>query len=455
MTRKIGNSSRLITWFVALGCGCALLLFSQKTVQVQAQREHLPGYRPSMTVSRIAKPGFDVPLANKKTKTETNPVTNSASPCTPVIWNNGPFNNVDGLISMEGGGISARTADDFVLTSSATIQTITFDIYADTPVTQPGAVDIYPHSGGIGPSNVLPPLATYTSTNFTVVGSFFGLDIRRYTVTLSPPLTLSAGRYWVSGYVVTSGSGFGYLCTSDGAVPSPEQVGHFRSAFFGYPNWTPVTSFGFTTPHFAFTVCGENLVNVNSQVQLLIYPGATTALFGCPGYPLRFNLTGLLTNIGPNTLSDITIRVKGLGFPDFTNPNNVIVAFPNPHRLASADDFVACTTGGIVNSVQTTFNGKPPIGTNTPIPTLNPGQSTSLFFRVNSPANPPVRFLADVLAIVSSGSELTPSGRPAERQVVATLEVEIRRNRQGQLVAEVINPQPARSPQTMPGYTKR
>jgi hypothetical protein len=245
------------------------------------------------------------------------------------------------------------------------------------------------------------------------------------------------------------------LCTSNGASPSTEQEGHFRSAFFNYPNWTPATSLGITPPHFAFTVCGESRVNVNSQVQLLIYPGATTALFGCPGYPLRFNLTGLLTNIGPNTLSDITIRVKGLGFPDFTNPNNVIVAFPNPHRLASADDFVACTTGGIVNSVQTTFNGKPPIGTNTPIPTLNPGQSTSLFFRVNSPANPPVRFLADVLAIVSSGSELTPSGRPAERQVVATLEVEIRRNRQGQLVAEVINPQPARSPQTMPGYTKR
>ncbi len=449
MTSKITNPHRLTAWFVVFCCGCALLLFSQRTVQ--AQREERPG----MTVAEAAKAGPKSPSA---TKGESDPVTMTPPPpCTPAIWYNGTFNNEDGLASEENTIIpSARTADDFVLTSSATIGTIIFDIYASTPVTQPGAVDIYAHSGGIGPVNAL-PLATYTSTNFTVVGSGFGFDIRRYTVTLSPPLTLAAGRYWVSGYVFGGGSGRGFLCTSNGAYPSTEQEGHFRSAFFGFPNWVPATTLIPNLQHFAFTVCGESRVNVNSQVQLLIYPSATSALFGCPGYPLRLTMAGLLTNIGPNTLSDIAIRVKGLGFPDFTNPNNVIVAAPNPHRLASADDFVACTTGGILNSVQTTLNGKPPIGTNTPIPTLNPGQSTNLFFRVHCPTNGPVRFLADVLAIVSSNSELTPSGRPAERQVVATVEVEIRRNRQGQLVAEVLNTQrtPTRSLPATPGHTTR
>ncbi len=447
MTPKITNPHRLTAWFVVFCCGCALLLFSQRTVQ--AQREERPG----MTVAGVAKAGSKSPST---TKGESDPVTTTPPPCVPVIWDNGPFNNVNGRASEENTAIpSARSADDFVLTSSATIGTITFDIYANTPVTQPGAVDIYAHSGGIGPVNAL-PLATYTSTTFTVVASGFGFDIRRYTVTLSPPLTLAAGRYWVSGYVFGGGSGRGFFANSNGAVPNPEQEGHFRSAFFGYPNWTPQSSDGLP-PHFAFTVCGESRVNVNSQVQLLIYPSANAALFGCPGYPTRLILAGLLTNIGPNTLSDIAIRVKGLGFPDFTNPNNVIVAAPNPHRLASADDFVACTTGGILNSVQTTLNGKPPIGTNTPIPTLNPGQSTNLFFRVHCPSIQPVRFLADVLAIVDSSSELTPSGRPAERQVVATVEVEIRRNRQGQLVAEVLNTQrtPTRSLQAMPGHTTR
>ncbi|WP_249355680.1 hypothetical protein [Chloracidobacterium aggregatum] len=72
---------------------------------------------------------------------------------------------------------------------------------------------------------------------------------------------------------------------------------------------------------------------------MLIYPSATTALFGCPGYPLQATLAGLLTNIGAAPLSNIAIQVKGLGFPDFTNPNAVILASPNPHRLASADDY--------------------------------------------------------------------------------------------------------------------
>jgi hypothetical protein len=413
MTRKIGNSSRLITWFVALGCGCALLLFSQKTVQVQAQREHLPRYRPSMTVSRIAKPGFDVPLANKKTKTETNPVTNSASPCTPVIWDNGPFNNVDGLISMEGGGISARTADDFVLTSSAKIQTITFDILADTPVTQPGAVDIYPHSGGIGPANV-PPLATYTSTNFTLLGSFFGLDIRRYTVTLSPPLTLSAGRYWVSGYAVTSSSGFGYLCTSNGASPSTEQEGHFRSAFFGYPNWTPVTPLGYTTPHFAFTVCGENLVNVNANVNLVTTMTGLLGSSACgPNYLNQFNINANLVNTGAAVLGNPEFQVVELQQANGTPP-------PNPYRLKTADDYVACNTGGVVGSTQQV----------SPAPfNLNPGDSVPVVFQIDLPG--PIqprrfRFFVNVFAVVGGVSEHVPDGGKG-----------LKRERLGQLAIEV------------------
>jgi hypothetical protein len=413
MTRKIGNSSRLITWFVALGCGCALLLFSKKTVQVQAQREHLPRYRPSMTVSRIAKPGFDVPLANKKTKTEPNPVTNSAPPCTPVIWNNGPFNNVDALISMEDGGISARTADDFVLTSSATIQTITFDICANTPVTEPGAVDIYAHSGGIGPVNAL-PLATYTSTNFTVVGDFFGLDIRRYTVTLSPPLTLSAGRYWVSGYVVdTSSSGFGYLCTSDGASPSTEQEGHFRSAFFSYPNWTPVTPLGYTTPHFAFTVCGENLVNVNANVNLVT---TLTGLLGStcgPNYLNQFNINANLVNTGAAVLGNPEFQVVELQQANGTPP-------PNPYRLKTADDYVACNTGGVVGSTQQV--SPPPFN-------LNPGASVPVAFQIDLPG--PIqprrfRFFVNVFAVVGGVSEHVPDGGKG-----------LKRERLGQLAIEV------------------
>ena len=180
---------------------------------VLAQDRKPAGTSLRMTVS-------ETPGRNNGQQTTDLPPTTLSSPV--VLWDNGPFNNVIGLASEENTLVpSARTADDFVLTSSATIHTITFDIYADTPVTQPGAVDIYAHSGGIGPVNAL-PLATYTSTTFTVVGSGFGLDIRRYTVTLSPPLNLAAGRYWVSGYVIGTGSGRGFcvLPTAPRRAPS-------------------------------------------------------------------------------------------------------------------------------------------------------------------------------------------------------------------------------------------
>ncbi len=160
-----------------------------------------------------------------------------------LIWDNGPFNNVDGLNSEENTFFgSARTADDFVLTSSAVIDTITFDIYVDSTYSYTGAVDIYADSGGSGPVNAL-PLATYTSTSFTVVGAGFGYDIRRYTVTLSPPLSLAPGRYWVSGYVIGTGDGEGYLCTSTPAVAFQGEEACFRSPDFSYPgapNWVRV-----------------------------------------------------------------------------------------------------------------------------------------------------------------------------------------------------------------------
>ena len=361
--------------------------------------------------------------------------------CSQVIWDNGPFNNVDGLASEENTFVSsARTADDFALTSSAVIDTITFDIYVDSTYSYTGAVDIYADSGGSGPVNAL-PLATYASTSFTVVGAGFGYDIRRYTVTLSPPLSLAPGRYWVSGYVIGEGGGRGFFATSNGATPDPGQQGYFRSAYFGFPNWTPTSADIYFPPHFAFTICGESRANVNDQVQLLMYPSGHAALLGCPGYPTRLILTAQLTNLGAATLSDIAIQVRGLGFPNLSNPNQVIVATPNPHRLATADDFSACATGGLAGSLQTTVNGKPPIGSNTPIPALAPGQVTPLFFRVHCPkAQLPIRFLADVLARVDGPASV---GRPdlegqSSRQVVQTLAIEVRRNRAGKLVAEVL-----------------
>ncbi|AEP12572.1 S8 family serine peptidase [Chloracidobacterium thermophilum] len=184
------------------------------------------------------------------------------------------------------------------------------------------------------------------------------------------------------------------------------------------------------------------LTNVNSQVQMLIYPSATTALFGCPGYPLQATLVGLLTNIGAAPLSNIAIQVTGLGFPNFTNPNAVILASPNPHRLASADDYFGpCAyTGGQAGSIQTTLNGQPPVGTGVPISPLAAGQSTSVFFRVRVPSTGPIRLLVNVLAIV--GPVSTTESVETQRQVIRTMVIDVVPDADGKLTARVVRDEP-------------
>jgi subtilisin-like proprotein convertase family protein len=184
------------------------------------------------------------------------------------------------------------------------------------------------------------------------------------------------------------------------------------------------------------------LTNVNPQVQMLIYPSATTALFGCPGYPLQATLVGLLTNIGAAPLSNIAIQVTGLGFPDFTNPSAVILATPNPHRLASADDYAGpCAyTGGQAGSIQTTLNGQPPVGTGVPISPLAAGQSTSVFFRVRVPSTGPIRLLVNVLAIV--GPVSTTESVETQRQVIRTMVIDVVPDADGKLTARVVRDEP-------------
>jgi subtilisin-like proprotein convertase family protein len=184
------------------------------------------------------------------------------------------------------------------------------------------------------------------------------------------------------------------------------------------------------------------LTNVNPQVQMLIYPSATTALFGCPGYPLQATLVGLLTNIGAAPLSNIAIQVTGLGFPDFTNPNAVILATPNPHRLASADDYAGpCAyTGGQAGSIQTTLNGQPPVGTGVPISPLAAGQSTSVFFRVRVPSTGTIRLLVNVLAIV--GPVSTTESVETQRQVIRTMVIDVVPDADGKLTARVVRDEP-------------
>ncbi len=118
---------------------------------------------------------------------------------------------------------------------------------------------------------------------------------------------------------------------------------------------------------------------------------------GGPNYAGDLVLTAVLTNTSTQTISDVFVQVVGLGYPDST-PTGVIVASPHPHRLLTADA-TTCSSGGQAGANQSTVNGQTPIGSNTPIGTLNPGDSRTLTFRIALPAVRRLRFFVNVFGV--------------------------------------------------------
>jgi subtilisin-like proprotein convertase family protein len=115
-------------------------------------------------------------------------------------------------------------------------------------------------------------------------------------------------------------------------------------------------------------------------------PAPSTCL---PTYPSSLLVTATLTNTSALTISGIFVQVAALGY---TVPTSA-----TPPRLLTADG-ATCTSGGQVGAVQSTVNGQAPIGSNTPIGTLAPGQSVPLTFLI-ARANLPVQFSLNVFGI--------------------------------------------------------
>ncbi|QUV81083.1 endonuclease/exonuclease/phosphatase family protein [Chloracidobacterium sp. D] len=139
---------------------------------------------------------------------------------------------------------------------------------------------------------------------------------------------------------------------------------------------------------------------------------------GPPNYAGDLVLTAVLTNTSTQTISDVFVQVVGLGYPDST-PTGVIVATPNPHRLLTADG-ATCSSGGQAGADQSTVDGQVPIGSNTPIGTLNPGESRTLTFRIALPAVRRLRFFVNVFGVGGTACPVALNEGRASGPVMAT-----------------------------------
>jgi len=139
---------------------------------------------------------------------------------------------------------------------------------------------------------------------------------------------------------------------------------------------------------------------------------------GLPNYAGDLVLTAVLTNTSTQTISNAYVQVVGLGYPDGT-PTGVIVPSTNPHRLLTADA-TTCSSGGQAGAIQSTVNGQAPIGSNTPIGTLNPGESRTLTFRLALPAIRRLRFFVNVFGVGGTACPVASNEGQAPGPVMAT-----------------------------------
>jgi len=198
--------------------------------------------------------------------------------------------------------------------------------YTGVPVSSMN-VSFYADNNGV-PGAILFDFPGLTSFNELPISGSEGVYL--YEISLSAPVTLTAGHYWVSvqavsDYTVTGQWGF---YTQDALVIENEF--HWKNPLdgfgFGYTDWTPASVVSWGSQNLAFSLCGpgmENDLSVSSITQPVSAPGLTNAEY----------LTALVKNEGPTMLTgfNMSYTVNG-GTPVTENVGGFVL---NPNQTAA------------------------------------------------------------------------------------------------------------------------
>jgi hypothetical protein len=225
-----------------------------------------------------------------------------------TFWANGPFNGNNGWSAeINGlGFITNRHADDFVSGAPAGVLPLNFSTCLQPIITKARASLLDQSSparaeagvwrsnvaSGNGPENdATPTIVPYVFTSVvSQLGTAFGYPVNEYTWTISPPVTLPTGRFWLStaADLSTNTNGRGFWATSSGGRNGLGTQTAFQRGFFGGTNWVSNASAG----QLAFDIDGAcNLTLAGTLVG--VKAGAATA-----------NDSGVkLNNLGTTTMS--------------------------------------------------------------------------------------------------------------------------------------------------------
>jgi hypothetical protein len=185
-----------------------------------------------------------------------------------TLYDNEQSNGITSLASQNSTGtVTARTADDFILTGACgggvfDISAIRVQMVQTDAAPQPFALDIFADNGSnTAPASGINPIETFAQTSQTGLGAF-GVGTTIFEATFATPgLQLNANtRYWLSGYGATAASnaaGFNNFFASSNGATGTTANGVIIAPGSGVADWTPVeTVIGPPALAFSFAIDG-------------------------------------------------------------------------------------------------------------------------------------------------------------------------------------------------------
>ncbi|MGI9014888.1 MAG: hypothetical protein ACR2GY_11665 [Phycisphaerales bacterium] len=183
----------------------------------------------------------------------------------PIELLNQVYDDQDGFASNDNGFSQegpSRAADD-VMSTGWTNLTISFYLAQRSELFADFYFEIYADNGGRPADDVaLTMNGAWTAED--TGESLGGGPVFLVTFVLDPSFVLDAGRWWLSPVGVGDGTSDNITsnwATADNGNLNGTFTGHFRSEFFGFPDWTPTTDIdGFErNTNFAMNIMGNEI----------------------------------------------------------------------------------------------------------------------------------------------------------------------------------------------------
>lgn len=170
--------------------------------------------------------------------------------CGDTLWDNGDWDGAKALSSERDTEVrDSWVVDDFLVTEPVTVRELEW-LALHSPGLDPDGADLILLSAAFDPIVELPDQEFIDEFQ----GTYMGVEV--YTLTIRDlDIGLGPGRYYIGARFVGDGAGRAFAALQQPVHGRTEAF--YRSEYFGYPDWVPVSELGLGPFDAVFKVYGD------------------------------------------------------------------------------------------------------------------------------------------------------------------------------------------------------